>query len=438
MIMISLLLVSCRSAKELSVFQTPSWTDTVEGRANQVFFHGEGRGLDPYRALFARIEEAIGSELDRRYLGELIDTGRIEDLGLMITNQYRTGEEIVLQARASEELVDRLRTTLAKERQDRIDQIEELLRQANLAYKANDDTKTITRYLEAAMVASSGPVGEKRYEPEVLVAEAIRYIEPLEFFLTRSERSYARTTVILRRRTRLLAPRVLHASISATYEAYNALGALYEDTLYFNSHETGQLFFDPLNAAMKREGVITFFLDLEIPPLAQDLVLQVEEALKKVSIEFPYALSNALGPGSIGLSLEEYSISGDLLPSSYAKTAFSEGSKRDGIPILDVVLERAAESELEDLIRQIPKNVRYTIIGSVGVLSFDKALDDEIVVVSGSFILYDSVRSAILYHSQDIEAVGWGPTRSEAAARGFERFGSIAEYLLRTVLMDVR
>ena len=101
-------------------------------------------------------------------------------------------------------------------------------------------------------------------------------------------------------------------------------------------------------------------------------------------------------------------------------------------------MERAGEDELDDLVRQIPKNIRYTVIGSVGVLSFDKALDDEIAVVSGSFILYDSVRAEILYHSQDIEAVGWGATQEEAEAIGFERFGSIAEYLLRTVLMELR
>jgi len=436
-ILIPLLLVSCRSAKDLQGSGVPSWTSASGGRANQVFFFGEGTGLDPYHTLFKNLEESIGFDLDSGYLTELVERGRIDDLGLVITNRYRKGDEIFLQARASEEAIDRLRTELSRQRQARVERIETLLREANLAYKANNDTTTIARYLEAAAVASSGPVGEKDYETEVLVAEAIRYIEPLQLVLTRSESSYVRTIVTLRRRTRLLAPRVLHAPISATFEAYNALGALYEDTLFFNSHETGQLHFSPLNAAMKNEGIITFALNLEIPPLPAALALQVEEAVKKVSIEFPYVLSSALG-SEIGLSLEEYSINGGRLPTAHAKTAFSESSKRDEIPLVELTLERAGEDELDDLVRQIPKNIRYTVIGSVGVLSFDKALDDEIAVVSGSFILYDSVRAEILYHSQDIEAVGWGATQEEAEAIGFERFGSIAEYLLRTVLMELR
>ncbi|HPX28738.1 MAG TPA: hypothetical protein PLW47_03380 [Sphaerochaeta sp.] len=436
-ILIPLLLVSCRSAKDLQGSGVPSWTSASGGRANQVFFFGEGTGLDPYHTLFKNLEESIGFDLDPGYLTELVERGRIDDLGLVITNRYRKGDEIFLQARASEEAIDRLRTELSRQRQARVERIETLLREANLAYKANNDTTTIARYLEAAAVASSGPVGEKDYETEVLVAEAIRYIEPLQLVLTRSESSYVRTIVTLRRRTRLLAPRVLHAPISATFEAYNALGALYEDTLFFNSHETGQLHFSPLNAAMKNEGIITFALNLEIPPLPAALALQVEEAVKKVSIEFPYVLSSALG-SEIGLSLEEYSINGGRLPTAHAKTAFSESSKRDEIPLVELTLERAGEDELDDLVRQIPKNIRYTVIGSVGVLSFDKALDDEIAVVSGSFILYDSVRAEILYHSQDIEAVGWGATQEEAEAIGFERFGSIAEYLLRTVLMELR
>ena len=204
----------------------------------------------------------------------------------MITNQYRKGDEIFLRAQANEEVIERWRTELAQALQDRIDRIEELLREANLAYKANDDTITITRYLEAALVASGGPVGEKRYEPEALVTEAINYIEPLQFVLTRSESASARTTVTLRRRTRLLAPRVMHAPISVTDEAYNALGALYEDTLYFNSHDSGQLLFNPLNAAMKSEGVITFALNLDIPPLPRDLALRAEEALKRSRSSF--------------------------------------------------------------------------------------------------------------------------------------------------------
>jgi hypothetical protein len=437
-ILIPLLFVSCRSAKDLQGSDVPSWTSISGGRANQVFFFGEGTGLDPYHTLFKNLEESIGFDLDPRYLTELIERGRIDDLGLVITNQYRKGDKIFLQARASEEVIDRLRTELSRQRQDRVERIEALLREANLAYKANDDTTTIARYLEAAMIASSGPVGEKSYEAEVLVAEAIRYIEPLQLVLTRSEGSNARTIVTLRRRTRLLAPRVLHAPISATFEAYNALGVLYEDTLFFNSHETGQLHFNPLNAAMKNEGIITFALNLEIPPLPSNLALQVEEAVKKVSVEFPYAFSGALGSESIGLSLEEYSISGGRLPTAHARTAFSESLKRDEIPLVELTLERTGEDELDDLVRQIPRNVRYTVIGSVGVLSFDKALDDVIAVVSGSFILYDSVRAEILYHSQDIEAVGWGATQEEAEAIGFERFGSIAEYLLRTVLMKLR
>ncbi len=187
MIVIPLLLASCRLAKDLPGSGTSSRASSLEGRASQVFFHGEGRGLEPYQTLFARIEASIGFDLDQRYLDELIDTGGIADLGLVITNQYRKGDEIFLRARANEEVIERWRTELAQALQDRIDRIEELLREANLAYKANDDTITITRYLEAALVASGGPVGEKRYEPEALVTEAINYIEPLQFVLTRSE-----------------------------------------------------------------------------------------------------------------------------------------------------------------------------------------------------------------------------------------------------------
>ena len=438
---ILLLLISCTTVKDQPVFEPPAWETFSSGVGNRLIFSGEdilGNYHSAYRSLFMSLEQSIGFSLDETYFAELLETDAIETFGLVITNKHQRDGGAFLQARADEQVVNQVRATLLKERNARDEKIEALIQEANLAYKSNDDTTTIARYLEAALVAEGGSVSQKNHEADRLLEEALGYIEALRFALTRSDSSTARTTVTLRRRTRLLAPRVLNAPITAKAEAYNALGDLYVDTLYFNSQSSGQLLFTPLNPAIKHEGVITFGVDIEIPPLREDRKQRVKTALDKVVIDFPYSLRSAVGSQAIGLSLREYSIRGDLLPTATSSSSFLIAGRRDGIALEVIDLNRGTEDELEELLQAIPRSTRYSVIGSVGVLSFDQALGEAISVVSGSIILYDSQRATILYESKDIEAVGWGKTQSEAMNSGFERFGSIAEYLLRTVLMDLR
>jgi len=239
---ILLLLISCTTVKDQPVFEPPAWETFSSGVGNRLIFSGEdilGNYHSAYRSLFMSLEQSIGFSLDETYFAELLETDAIETFGLVITNKHQRDGGAFLQARADEQVVNQVRATLLKERNARDEKIEALIQEANLAYKSNDDTTTIARYLEAALVAEGGSVSQKNHEADRLLEEALGYIEALRFALTRSDSSTARTTVTLRRRTRLLAPRVLNAPITAKAEAYNALGDLYVDTLYFNSQSSG-------------------------------------------------------------------------------------------------------------------------------------------------------------------------------------------------------
>ena len=79
-LLLAILILFCSSlAARQRTFgiRRPSWTSASGGRANQVFFFGEGTGLDPYHTLFKNLEESIGFDLDPRYLTELIERGAL-------------------------------------------------------------------------------------------------------------------------------------------------------------------------------------------------------------------------------------------------------------------------------------------------------------------------------------------------------------------------
>ncbi|MFA5699557.1 MAG: hypothetical protein WC954_07500 [Sphaerochaeta sp.] len=428
-ISILFLFLSCQS------LSTPNKVEQLPEQTLPAVHIFQGMGDDFSSAasdLFSRIEEQLGFELDERYLTELITTRGIDELGLIITNERSEDGSITLLARAQESVMLEAQRTLQAQQEARDYLIEALIKEANLAYKVNDDTKTIALYLEAAQIAREGSVGERKHRFEVLVDEAISYIGALRFVITRSDPSTARTTVTLRRRSRLLAPRVLNAPIAATYEARNPLGEEYVDTLFFNSLSGGQLLFTPLNAAMKQEGEIVFSLHLAVPDLGAEVNERINFALAQVTIPFAYALKSS--SEVIDLALSEYSITGDLLSTTVASKTFVERARDDGMVLNPIFLDRGSDDDVDEMLQRLNAPNRIVIIGSVGVLSVDHALGEDIVVVSGSVLLYDQSRRVVLYDSKDIEAVGWGTGQGEAMAKAFEHFGSIAEYLIRTAL----
>src|SRR5690554_4179095 len=215
---IPLLLISCTTVKDQPVVEPPAWDTSASGVGSRLIFSGEdssGSYQGAYRSLFTSLEQSIGFSLEEAYFTELLETDAIAAFGLVITNKHQREGGAFLQARADEQVVNQVRVNFLKERSARDEKIEALIQEANLAYKSNDDTTTIARYLEAALIAEGGSVSQKNHEADRLLEEAIGYIEALRFAFTRSDSSTARTTVTLRRQARLLAPRVLNAPITA-------------------------------------------------------------------------------------------------------------------------------------------------------------------------------------------------------------------------------
>ncbi|MGH0052104.1 MAG: hypothetical protein ACQ5SW_01775 [Sphaerochaetaceae bacterium] len=446
-LLLSLLLFSCSSLSSLVRAQVeglPSWIYAPQQRSGEVAFVGKGSApvnynarLLAYESILEQISSYVGESIHDTYYRELTTTNAIADFNLTIVSEHivtesRTGVDVYLLARMDEALLSGKRTSVYNQIIERERTIGALLDDADQAYRSNDDIHAIKQYLEAASLAAEGPVREKDYETSVLLDKAKTFIEALRFSLRNPELSEARVTVYLRRKSRLLSPKVLNAPIKATFQARNSLSEPYDDFLQFNTASDGYFLFIPYNQGLVKDGQVIFSLDLSQTiakledTLEPDQVDSIKEAISAISITFPYTLTSFVSGRSIVSEIQEFSLDGALLPGSFALSVFTRELGLDDIRLEQIDLN---ETDTEDQLETVEGKADLAFLGSVGVASQVSVRERWVVVASGNVALYDLRGGTMLYDTLAVEAVGSGETREEARDAAFSSFGSIAAYL---------
>ncbi|MFA5446926.1 MAG: hypothetical protein WC233_01460 [Sphaerochaeta sp.] len=449
LLIILLILTSCTSFGDLVRSQVdglPSWVNNPQVRADQYPFVGKGSAqvtynarLDAYEHILEQISAFVGEDIREEYYRELTTTTRIADFNLSVTAEHLRTEkglqQVYLLARADREALEGRRTTIYRQAIERQARIEALIVEADRSYRQNHDTLTIARYLEAATIASQGPVLEKKHDPAALIDRAVGYIKALQISFRSPDSQKVTATVQLRRRRRLISSRVLHAKVQASFTAYTSLGDPFVDTLDFNTATQGSFLFLPYNQLLLADGAITFSLDFteELakarPYVDEGLLASVEEALHSVHGTLPYSRVSPLGNRVVLTEIQEYSIEGASLAGTTAVQAFVDTMQqsRVGTQIIDL-----GSTDWEDQVEEIERRYgtrQYVYNGSVGIVAEDQALDVHVTVVVGRIQLHNMESGQMLFDSQDVEAVGSGATREESHTQALERFGTIAASL---------
>ncbi len=444
---LSMLLISCSSLSSLVRAQVeglPSWVYSPQERSGEVVFVGKGTNpvaynarLLAYGSILDQISSYVGEDVSDTYYRELTTTNAIADFNLTISGEHMVGEgrsafDVYLLARMDEELLGSKRTSVYNEMIEREQEIDELLERADEAYRSNDDVRAIIHYLDAAIIASQGPVSERKYEVDTLLESARTFIEALRFSLRNPNSGEARVTVYLRRKSRLLSPKVLNAPIIATFVARNSLGETYQDFLQFNTASDGFFLFVPYNQGLLKDGEITFSLDLSFSiqklenALLQEQVDPIKNAVSAVFISFPYSQISSVSGNSMVAEIQEFSLEGSLLEGSSALDTFIQELSLDDI---EVEKTNLSQTDLEEQRNQLDSSLDFAFLGSVGVASQQKIQDHYVVVASGNVGLFDLKRGVLLFDTLSVEAVGSGKTSEQARDIAFSRFGSLAAYL---------
>ncbi|WP_320129561.1 hypothetical protein [uncultured Sphaerochaeta sp.] len=446
---------SCSSISNLvrsSVEGVPSWVYEPEAAANQTIFVGKGEGtvsfnarLVAYEDIITQLSAYIGQDVKNMYYRELTTTDAIAVLGLKITHEYAKNDANTfasyLMATADTAKLVSKRTDVMNAMYKRDNDIEAMLSKAEQAYRFNKDIEAINLYLEAAVVSSGGMVSVKQHEVDALLEKAEAAISALRFSISKSDASKATCTVYLRRKSRLLFPKILNAPIEARFSARNSLGRDYTDTLMFNTANNGFIFFVPYNQGIAGSGTIVFGLDLSeaisrLQGIIPDVKIQkLIAAVDANRVSFAYSLVSPLQDGGLLADIHEYSIKGELLTSRTATEAMCSELSIDSVFADSQMVEATEGTDLKAEIAKLNKQARYFLLGKVGIIDEQLLGGKYTVVVSGSVQIWDLSKSESIADTREIEAVAFDVDPSKARGEAFRRFGMIASSLLTQYLL---
>ena len=451
----SLVLSSCSSLSSLVRLQVeglPSWVYSPQARSGQVVY--VGRGTDPvaynarllaYEDILAQLSAYVGENVRDAYYRELTTTNAIAGLNLSISNEHartdnRGQHQMYLLARLDANLLASKRTSVYNEILERDAQIEDLLKEADRAYRANDDTSAIDLYLQAAILASQGPVNVKKHEVSNLLEKAETFLSSLRFTLREADQAKATATVYVRRKSRLLSPKVLKAPVHATFQARNSLGATYTDFLQFNTGTDGFFTFVPYNQGLQKSGELIFSVDFSSvrekisSVFDQETIAPILAAMDACRIGFPYSISSPVAEQTVVAAIQAFSQEGLLLSHTGALQTFSEELALDAITVVQLSMGTLELEEQINELRSLYPQGGLALLGKVGVVRTEIVRQQQVVVASGRVQVYDLTTQKVLYDTRDVEAVASGATMEEARDAAFKRFGSIASYSVSSFL----
>ncbi|MDY0287381.1 MAG: hypothetical protein RBR15_00990 [Sphaerochaeta sp.] len=445
------LLTSCTSLTNLVRSQVeglPGWVYNPVASANRTAFVGRGNTqllfnakLMAYDDLLNQLSSFVGEPVQGTYYRELTTTDAIEAFGLNIVNEYsksdgRSPAQFYLLATADTAKLESKRTSVYNAVLKRDADIAALIRKADAAYRSNNDIKAIGLYFDAALIAAQGPVSSKKYEIEALLAKSITFINALRFSVSKSDPLKATATVQLRRKSRLLSPKVLNAPIVAEFAALNSLGASYEDSLLFNTASEGFVQFVPYNYSLVGNGAIRFAVDFssalqELEAKISQATLQpLQEALDRHGIAFPYSLVSGFASKNIVADISEYEYAGTLRNTKGALSALLDLYGSRGVPIKALSLAQEEQYELYEEVLLLAPGTDLVIKGKAGVVDETRIGDQSVVVVTGSVQLWSVDKGTLLADTLEVEAVAFAPLEEEAKKEAFRRFGQISSSLL--------
>jgi hypothetical protein len=445
---------SCSSISNLvrsSVEGVPSWVYQPEAKVNQIVFVGKGNGtvmfnarLSAYEDILSQLSAFVGEDVLQSYYRELTTTDSIPDLGLKITHEYekvdQSGSNAYLMATAETSKLVSKRTDIFNAMLERDAAIAKYVSKAENAYRSNNDVEAIKLYLQAVAVSSSGMVSEKNHEVDALLVKAESIISSLRFSISKSDSSKATSIVYLRRKSRLLSPKVLNAPIKATFSARNSLGRNYTDSLLFNTAANGYISFIPYNQGIAGSGTIIFSIDLNDSLtslqtlLTEEQMQQLTDSISENRVSFAYSLVSPLQNSGIFANIHEYTAKGELRASHVATEAMCSEFSIDSIYVEPKYVVASEETELLAEVKKLDKKAKYFLLGRVGVVDEQLFEDKNTVVVSGSVQLYNLDSGKTVGDTLEIEAVAFDNDLEKARDEAFRKFGMIASYLLTQYL----
>ncbi|MDD3366833.1 MAG: hypothetical protein WCS59_06165 [Sphaerochaetaceae bacterium] len=452
-IVIVLILASLLGCSSLSTWVrsniegVPAWVYEPQFSRNQKAFVGKGTAASEtrarilaYESILTQISTYIGEDVVGLHIAELSTADTVAAYRLKITQEHvkidADSITIYFLAIADNAVLETARTEAEVQMLEKQQEMDRYANQAAQAFRANKDVVAALAYLEIAMIANSLPVerGKQRYTGAINRMRDI--LSALQFSVLTGEPTVPTTTVTLRRGRRAISPRVDQAPIVVLSQARDGMGKYYQDRERFVTDQAGQITYNTSNPTLVSKGELVFAIDIEhelealreIDPLVYS---EFTELLRSKEVSYPYNRVSIIGAEQLLVSISEYNLQGELLPTSYATQSFMQEIKKDDIKSIDAHQSVAnGDEDYRNVLRAQYPVQTFAIIGNTGI-SYTKQLQKgSTVTVSGEIALVNLKTGVRLGSSEIVTVNAIGTTYEEAEQQAFTKFGMVSAFLL--------
>ncbi len=459
-LLLSITLFTGCSTLRAWVQDVPVWV--IEKPANtltKVFFVSEG--IDPdgfemtarqfaYEGLLTEVSEFLGYSTDETYSRELLQTGAITDLELIITEEFIRESEEGLQVYI---IAESNRKTISKLVRDNLDTIkadEERIdapeAEAKDAYKRQEDYQAFLSYIEAAQIAYTSPLAESQARYDGLMRNAISVLEGLNIASEASDPDQGVFTVKVTRGTGIFAPKIEGLPLAASFPIKNAAGKVRQQELQDTTDSKGLLTIAPTHTNFRGSGVVRVYLDLEevLTSLSESIgaddpyVIELRSLIVKKSIEFEFSISSDIAGSVIVVAFLDYKKNGSLTSDTVTLDSLISSLKADGIFVnrIDPNGELSDEDAMLNYATETYGDSRsIVVIGSAGVTSIIESSGSHVASVKGDARIYALEDGSLFAESGTFAANAVGATPLAAQEAAFQRFGQIAASLIISKLL---
>ncbi len=444
----------CSSLRAL-VQDVPTWV--IEKPSNsftKVFFVAEGvdEGLNEmtarqlaYEQLLAKISAFLGYDVQETYRRELLQTQGIEDLGLLVSNEFQKEKGGVLTlyilAESNRKTISKLvRENLVSIR-DEENKINIPESEAEAAYKRQNDFAAFSFYLAAAIEAYTSPLAESNARYSELMEDAISVLEGLNFHIISNDSKNGVFTARVTRGSGIFVPKIQAVPIKAVFPVKNAIGKTRQEELYAKTDTKGIVSFSPSHMTFMGSGVLTMYIDLaklleqvgDVTGASDPYLVRVRSLIADKKLDFPFSISSEIAGSVVVASMLDYSKNGTLLQSTTTLESLIDALQHNGIYTnrIDPSGKLNTESAILQFAHENYAGFRsIVVIGSSGVSSVVESGGRFIASVKGSARVYTLKDSSLYAESGEFAANGVGETSDLARTAAFKRFGQIAASLI--------
>ena len=437
--------VSCSTINqslELTLSEYPSWITSYFNKSGEYSFVSKGVASDDYQAtLFAyqdmlrQISNLLGEDITTTKYRELITTKKIAEYSFVISNKNlsKDGEGNVvvhLLGVCSEDKLFLAKSSIYRENLLLQQEVEDLVDQAEAAYRKNLDLEAIDFYFQAAVLASTNDYLPEKLGFNALVDKAYDLLLDLKLVISAKDVSNAQCNVKVRRKNRFLESKVLNANVQAKVNLENLKGKIYSDTFVFSSGSKGEFDFENLypNLLSSSEVVFSFYLgenyDKVYLLLDEERKEEFDEMLSSLEEIFLYSKKFPLQEG-IGINVLQFNDKGELLDSKTLTDSIKAIFTKDGIDLVPFYGEESDDdSKLEeDFLTNLPGN-RYLVLCRMGLDEVIQRPAYYIASLNGSILVKDFSTDELIYNAPDLMLSKISKTKEEAiteAINGYEK-----------------